>query len=181
MATHILAAGKVDVNNVDGTDHTALIWAVRLGDLDIVKAMVTKHLELGNFNVNVVDPDLGYTALHWAIVSGEYENINMVKELLKCQDTMRLSEEYRHGGQTPLQIAHARGSKDIQKALMEHEAVRQYVGELYRDCQVYVDAANAILVGAALIASVTFASWLQPPLDYASGNGWVDVQHNREL
>jgi hypothetical protein len=29
-----------------------------------------------------------------------------------------------------------------------------------------VDAANALLVGAALIASVTFAGWLQPPLVY---------------
>jgi len=29
-----------------------------------------------------------------------------------------------------------------------------------------VDAANALLVGAALIASVTFAGWLQPPLGY---------------
>ncbi len=29
-------------------------------------------------------------------------------------------------------------------------------------------AANAILVGAALIASVTFAGWLQPPLGYSA-------------
>jgi hypothetical protein len=31
---------------------------------------------------------------------------------------------------------------------------------------VLVDAANSLLVGAALIASVTFAGWLQPPLGY---------------
>jgi uncharacterized membrane protein YgdD (TMEM256/DUF423 family) len=31
-----------------------------------------------------------------------------------------------------------------------------------------VDAANALLVGAALIASVTFAGWLQPPLGYTT-------------
>jgi len=42
------------------------------------------------------------------------------------------------------------------------------VETLYRDRQVYVDAANAILIGAALIASVTFASWLQPPLGYTT-------------
>lgn len=40
--------------------------------------------------------------------------------------------------------------------------------ESYRDRQVYVDAANAILVGAALIASVTFAGFLQPPLGYVT-------------
>ena len=33
-----------------------------------------------------------------------------------------------------------------------------------RERQVYVDAANAILVGAALIASASFGAWLQPPL-----------------
>ncbi|OAE20501.1 hypothetical protein AXG93_948s1080 [Marchantia polymorpha subsp. ruderalis] len=37
------------------------------------------------------------------------------------------------------------------------------VERLYRDRQVFVDAANAILLGAALIASVTFGGWLQPP------------------
>ena len=35
---------------------------------------------------------------------------------------------------------------------------------LQTERQVYVDSANAILVGGALIASVTFSSWLQPPL-----------------
>jgi len=44
--------------------------------------------------------------------------------------------------------------------------VKDFVDRLYRDRQVFVDAANALLVGAALIASVTFAGWLQPPLGY---------------
>jgi hypothetical protein len=40
-----------------------------------------------------------------------------------------------------------------------------------------VDAANAILVGATLIASVTFAAWLQPPLGYSEfyGSTSIDV------
>ncbi|KAG0605623.1 hypothetical protein M758_9G074200 [Ceratodon purpureus] len=37
---------------------------------------------------------------------------------------------------------------------------------LQKERQVYVDAANAILVGAALIASASFGAWLQPPLGY---------------
>lgn len=37
---------------------------------------------------------------------------------------------------------------------------------LHKERQVYVDAANAILVGAALIASASFGAWLQPPLGY---------------
>jgi hypothetical protein len=38
----------------------------------------------------------------------------------------------------------------------------------YRDRQVFIDAANALLVGGALIAGITFASWLQPPLGYTT-------------
>jgi hypothetical protein len=42
---------------------------------------------------------------------------------------------------------------------------------------VHVDAPNAIFVGAALIASVTFAGWLQLPLGYSPffGSGSLDV------
>jgi hypothetical protein len=39
-----------------------------------------------------------------------------------------------------------------------------------------VDAANAILVGAALIASVTFAAWLQPPLGYSAFFGSASME-----
>ncbi|CAM6122425.1 unnamed protein product [Calypogeia fissa] len=42
------------------------------------------------------------------------------------------------------------------------------IENFYRDRQVYVDAVNAILVGAALIASVTYAGYLQPPLGYVN-------------
>jgi hypothetical protein len=40
-----------------------------------------------------------------------------------------------------------------------------------------VDAANAIFVGATLIASVTFAAWLQLPLGYSEfyGSRRIDV------
>ncbi|MCO5554155.1 hypothetical protein L7F22_007681 [Adiantum nelumboides] len=40
---------------------------------------------------------------------------------------------------------------------------------LYEDRQVYLDSANAILVGAALIGGVPFSGWLQPPLGYSYG------------
>jgi len=49
------------------------------------------------------------------------------------------------------------------RALMENPQVKHYVDGLYRDRQVNVDAANAILVGAALIASITYSAWLLLP------------------
>jgi hypothetical protein len=56
--------------------------------------------------------------------------------------------------------------KEMEKVLLERPEVKDFIDRLYRDRQVFVDAANALLVGAALIASVTFAGWLQPPLGY---------------
>lgn len=69
-------------------------------------------------------------------------------------------------GYTPLEYAIKKKHKDIEKSLLTVPEVKENVDYLYRDRQVYVDAANAILVGVALIASVTFAGWLQPPLGF---------------
>jgi hypothetical protein len=103
-------------------------------------------------------------------------------------------------GETPFQIAFEMkkpNSKSIESLLSEHPSVKNYVDVLYRDRQVYVDAANAILVGAALIATLTFACWLQPPLGYitfygesyanvypappTSNPSYVDMEHHKVL
>ncbi|CAK9878935.1 unnamed protein product [Sphagnum jensenii] len=78
---------------------------------------------------------------------------------------IRATEEYTDG-RTPIQIATEANMREIEKVLLERPEVKDFVDRLYRDRQVLVDAANALLVGAALIASVTFAGWLQPPLGY---------------
>jgi hypothetical protein len=82
-----------------------------------------------------------------------------------------------YAGVTALQIATDMKRDDIVKILTDIPEVDKDVQRLYRDRQVHVDAANAILVGAALIASVTFAGWLQPPLGYSPffGSGSLDV------
>ncbi|KAG0602733.1 hypothetical protein M758_10G037100 [Ceratodon purpureus] len=171
LALHILAAGDVDADAQDERGWTALQCAFWLGNEDMAKSIGLL------VDVNKVD-HRGNSFLHSAVRCAYKERTDMVKELLERPD-IRLAEESKDG-KTPLQYAHENGFKDIQKILMEKEVVRRYVEDLYRDRQVYVDAANAILVGAALIASVTFASWLQPPLGYGS-LGYADVQHNREL
>jgi hypothetical protein len=49
---------------------------------------------------------------------------------------------------------------------MDRSDVKDFLDRHYRDRQVFVDAANALLVGGALIAGLSFASWLQPPLSF---------------
>lgn len=138
--------------------------------------MVSCILKGKDTDVNAVNWMKG-TPLHMAVLKG---NIEIVRELLKCKETIRLTEE-DEAGRTSIEIAHTMGHTDIARTLMEQKTVSLYVEAIYRDRQVYVDAANAILVGAALIASVTFASWLQPPMGYTLAGGHVDVEDNRGL
>jgi hypothetical protein len=103
-------------------------------------------------------------------------------------------------GETPFQIAFELkkpNSKSIESLLSEHPSIKNYVDVLYRDWQVYVDAANAILVDAALTATLMFACWLQPPLGYSTFYGesytnvypapptsnpsYVDLEHHKVL
>ncbi|CAK9218976.1 unnamed protein product [Sphagnum troendelagicum] len=131
---------------------------------------VQELLEHPKLDVNAQD-NKKMTPLLYAIEAG---NVDMVKVLCQNDKFHRLrATEENSGGDTPLQIvveANSRSEnpnmKAIEKVLLERPEVKDFVDRLYRDRQVFVDAANALLVGAALIASVTFAGWLQPPLGY---------------
>ncbi|CAM6043887.1 unnamed protein product [Sphagnum compactum] len=96
-----------------------------------------------------------------------YGHASVVKVL--CDDVKgrlgALTEN--NAGVTAFQIATEMKRDEIVKILTDLPEVDKDVQRLYRDRQVHVDVANAILVGAALIASVTFAGWLQPPLSYS--------------
>ncbi|CAK9217047.1 unnamed protein product [Sphagnum troendelagicum] len=128
---------------------------------------VQELLEHPNLDVNAQD-NKKMTPLHYA---AEARNVDMVKVL--CQNERLRTNEENSDGKTPLQIvveandfSENPNMKAIEKVLLERPEVKDFVDRLYRDRQVFVDAANALLVGAALIASVTFAGWLQPPLGY---------------
>jgi ankyrin repeat protein len=131
---------------------------------------VQELLEHPKLDVNAQDKKKK-TPLLYAIEAG---NVDMVKALCQKDKFQRLrATEENSDGDTPLQIVVEANNlsedpdmKAIEKVLLERPEVKDFVDRLYRDRQVFVDAANALLVGAALIASVTFAGWLQPPLGY---------------
>ncbi|CAM6018043.1 unnamed protein product [Sphagnum balticum] len=186
----LLEAPNVDVNIQDQFGKTALHYSVDMGH----EAVVIKLSEALNVNVNVVTRQ-NENALHLAV---RKDNVSMVKTLVTNQQ-LRVTQE-NLDGETPFQIAFEMkkpNSKSIESLLSEHPSVKNYVDVLYRDRQVYVDAANAILVGAALIATLTFACWLQPPLGYSTFYGesytnvypapptsnpsYVDMEHHKVL
>jgi ankyrin repeat protein len=136
-----------------------LHFAALEGHVEAVKELLLHH----NLDVNATD-NKGRTPLLCAI---KKNRLRVVKAL--CFDDpakrIRATEEYTDA-RTPIQIATEANMKEIEKVLLERPEVKDFVDRLYRDRQVLVDAANALLVGAALIASITFAGWLQPPLGY---------------
>jgi ankyrin repeat protein len=135
-----------------------LHFAALGGHVEAVKELLLHH----DLDVNAKD-NKNRTPLLCAI---KEDKLGVVKAL--CSDPlnrMRATEE-PSDGRTPIQIATEADMKEIEKVLLERPEVKDFVDRLYRDRQVFVDAANALLVGAALIASVTFAGWLQPPLGY---------------
>jgi len=181
----------VDVNAVvahyngccHGSPVTAIHVAAYQGNDEVVEALLT-HKDL---DVNCKTCKIWSTPLHTATTMG---NTKVVKAL--CQERAgggrgrAQGSQGRGGGgggggggargrgglrpneedgfhRTPLKLAIQNKNKDIQEVLMAMPEVEKYVEQLYRDRQVYVDAANTVLVGGALIATVT-ANWLESPL-----------------
>ncbi|CAM6092751.1 unnamed protein product [Calypogeia fissa] len=116
--------------------------------------------------INAADVD-NQTALHFAVMEEEFATV----KVLMNDKTIKPNEEDRHN-RTSLQIASEKGSREIISLLMECPDVTLAVERLYRERGVNDNAANAILVVAALIASVTYGGWLQPPLGLIA---WNDV------
>jgi len=177
MVMSLLACYRIEVNK-----GMPLHWAAAMGHLDVVKTLLKSEKEVDVNAVKLIlvghkDRKDGYglfnTPLHLASLFG---HTSVVKAL--CEDTkgrLRANTE-NYNGITALQIATEMKHVEIVKTLQERPEVAKQVENLYRDRQVHVDAANAILVGAALIASVTFAGWLQPPLGYSAFFGSSSIE-----
>jgi hypothetical protein len=173
----LLACDRIDVN-----EGRPLHWAVAMGHLDVVKELLNSPKRMDVNALQFMPPrdklrrySYYTTPLHLASLLG---HASVVKAL--CEDTrgrLRANMEDGSGrGITALQIATEMKHDEIVKTLLERTEVVKQVEGLYRDRQVHVDAANAILVGAALIASVTFAAWLQPPLGYSAFFGSASIE-----
>ncbi|CAM6081484.1 unnamed protein product [Calypogeia fissa] len=106
-----------------------------------------------------------FTPLHWAVHSGS----QVIAELLidggrtvSKGGLVSIIREYAH--------------REIQQHLLNRPSIISEIDRLYKDRQVYVDGANAVLVGAALIASVTFGGWRDPPGGNDLDHDSVEVQ-----
>jgi ankyrin repeat protein len=149
------------VNQKDFEQNTALHYAAEADHGDVVKTLLAHASEL---DLNLKDSH-GDTPLHVATKNGR---VHVVKALCQNPDQQRLRANEEHArGETCLQYATENDiPKEIANTLMDRSDVKDFLDRHYRDRQVFVDAANALLVGGALIAGLSFASWLQPPLSF---------------
>jgi hypothetical protein len=105
--------------------------------------------------INILD-NKRQTALHIAVRRASYKVVNIL--LREGFDHIK-ADERDESGMVPMDIAvQAADYKLVLMLQLYFEATG-----LYGNREAYGNAANAILVGAALLASVTYAAWLQPP------------------
>jgi len=126
-----------------------------------------------NFKSKLADDSgLVATPLHLAILGG---HVHCVRALLTHLPLDANVED--SSSRTPFQIATESDRKDvmreikmreIKRLLMERSEVREFVDRLDKEKQLYVDYANGFLAAATLVATVAFASWLQPPQGYTN-------------
>jgi serine/threonine-protein phosphatase 6 regulatory ankyrin repeat subunit B len=155
---------KSILNAINEDGNTPLHLAIKNGHANVV----TKMLEdaSSKFDLNVKNKN-GHTPLHFATRKC---HLHVVKALCLMGQQLRANVE-DGSGKTCLQYAKDQQDdniklEEIANILMERSDVKDFLDRQYRDRQVFIDAANALLVGGALIAGITFASWLQPPLGY---------------
>ncbi|CAM6020676.1 unnamed protein product [Sphagnum balticum] len=121
---------------------TPLHFAVLRGHVEAVDELL-RHPQV---NINAEDKKK-VTPLMCAI---KERNLKMVRLLFFNVYGFHLEGNENPDGQNPLQVVVEAKMKELENKLMARPLVKDFVDRLYRDRQVLVDAANALLVGAAL-------------------------------
>ncbi|KAH7279748.1 hypothetical protein KP509_37G034300 [Ceratopteris richardii] len=101
------------------------------------------------------------TCLHWAIVDKRadiVEKISTSKKLWQQRPGIQDMD-----GKTVQELAFEQKNHMVMELLSAKTSFKDHEEKLYKNRELYAQALDAILVGATLIASVTFAGWLQLP------------------
>jgi hypothetical protein len=155
------------LNHCDVFMRTALQMACSVKDRGAVAKKILEHPEV---DVNTQDCCM-WTSLHWAISTN---SVQAVDYLLEKGSTTEGAVSFIE--KTAARKPQSNVTKSAKQLLLNLQEIAKDQDRLYRDRGVYVDASNAILVGSALIASVTFGGWLQPPIGDSSASTFSRVR-----
>lgn len=147
--------------------HQAVNNAEMLTAVPITRALLNFINEHKLDAINILD-NKRQTALHIAVRRASYKVVNIL--LREGFDRIK-ADERDESGMVPMDIAvQAADYKLVLMLQLYFEATG-----LYGNREAYGNAANAILVGAALLASVTYAAWLQPPFGIDTATGQLPI------
>ena len=113
VVADLLEIKEWNVNAVDCSGSTALIWAARKGHEGVVNIL----LERAHIDPNKADAEDGRTPLNWAAAKGQE---GVVKTLLGREDVDPNKADPKYGG-TPLLWAALNGNEGMVKILLERE------------------------------------------------------------
>lgn len=166
-------------NAGDRFGYTPLHLAIRSNHESIVRILTLSTMLLPDVRVlaatgpqdELGDDCDGFTPLHLAATRGNLAIVRLLlNQSLRTNDTGAAAFTIHAPtwqGLTALDIAKQR----------KHEALVQIlecldVNWLILERQKSANSVNAILVGAALVVTVTFGCWLQPPLGIPNSDNW---------
>ena len=170
-----LESGRLEMAPTNKRRSTPLHLAALFGRPEVVSMLLRTGAPVNRTAFS------GHTPLHYAVFSVCPKT---VKTILQQAENLKVSEADWKGF-SPLEYAREmclKKSSGYTPQERKKDIVPAYfidikdmlegfdVHGLHTDRQGYMDSANAILVGAALIASITFSSWLQPPLGFPNSN-----------
>ena len=115
VVTCVLEMRKWDVNAIDCTGSTALIWAVVKGHEGVIKIL----LEREDIDPNQTDTKYGRTPLLWAVMKG---HLGVVKMFLERGD-VNPNQPNTYDRRTPLSWAAEKGHEGIVRSLLEREDI----------------------------------------------------------
>ena len=150
--------------------------ALYLGKHEVLNFLLDSRL---GFTLNQPDAVEKRSCLHWAVV---HNRVDIVDRLFICSLSCCKGKKHKQemvdcrmrfkkpspsvvdgAGMTAFHIAFNQKNEVMMQTLRRQKEFNEYEDKLLKDREVYVQSVNAILVGAALIASITFAGWLQVP------------------
>lgn len=172
---------------------TALHYAAEFGNWEVVKVLLEFINMSGNSEyVNIRDV-YRFTPLHLAALNSHVEVVEIILRDANGLNVSIVTWE----GITALDIAKRNENKHDRKEKVNQRIVDMLesydVNWLLSERQKYSAAASFLLVGAALIAGITYAGWLQPPLgltenyDFPSSgppgtyDSYVGIEEHREI
>jgi len=181
----ILARKRLD-RALSPEGYWALYWAVKMRHAEVVDTiLLNKDMNaalLMTVEKSLIEHRLAKdfaTSFRWSEWSdtGPLCSVSLTPLQLASvyghRSVVKVLEERFHPGLT--ESARGRGRDEILKILMDIPVIQKDVKRFEKEIAMYTNAANTVLIVAALIGSVTFSALLTPPSGYSPFFGTADL------